>query len=152
MKKFSIVLLVFLLVPLSNAYGHGLGLDTISSVNIQDKSLSISVEMPMSFEKEENQQITITATDEETNQPVENVTFLIGLYHQNEMIFRNYFFTSNGILPIKILPAVKETVEIHGEQDSLLGAWHGSETNSVEITGPIFNSGGLYTFKIEIRT
>ena len=151
-KKFSIILLVFLLVPLSNAYGHGLGLDTISSVSVQNRSISISVEMPMNFDKEDNPQITITATDDETNQPLENVTFLIGVFHQNEMIFRNYFFTSNGILPIKITPTVEGVTEIHGEKDSLLGAWHGTETNPVEISGPVFNSGGLYSFEIEIRT
>ncbi|MGH1521432.1 MAG: PEFG-CTERM sorting domain-containing protein, partial [Nitrosopumilus sp.] len=41
---------------------------------------------------------------------------------------------------------------IHGSQDSLLGAWHGTESTPVEITGPLFDSGGLYTFEIEIRT
>ncbi len=43
-------------------------------------------------------------------------------------------------------------ITIHGEQDSLLGAWHGTESNPIEITGPIFTSGGLYNFEIEVRT
>jgi predicted secreted protein with PEFG-CTERM motif len=34
----------------------------------------------------------------------------------------------------------------------LLGAWHGTESNPIEITGPLFDSGGLYNFEIEIRT
>ena len=28
----------------------------------------------------------------------------------------------------------------------------GTDSNPVEITGPLFNSGGLYTFEIEVRT
>jgi len=152
-KKFTIlVLTIFLIIPTTNVYGHGLGIDTIKSVDVQGKSISISVELPMYFEKADNQQITITATDNETKEPAKNVTFLIGLFYQNEMIFRNYFFAENGILPIKVKPTTDGTVEIHGEQDSLLGAWHGTESNPIEITGPVFNSGGLYNFEIEVRT
>ena len=151
-KLYFLALAAILLIPTSNAYGHGLGIDTIKSVNVQGKSVSISVELPMYFDSTNEQQITITATDTETNQPAKNVTLLIGLFHQNEMIFRNYFFTENGILPIKVKSSPTGEIQIHGEQDSLLGAWHGNESKPIEITGPIFNSGGLYTFEIEVRT
>ena len=68
------------------------------------------------------------------------------------MIFRNNFFTSDGVLPIKVNPTQEGEITIHGEQDSLLGAWHGTESNPIMISGPIFNSGGLYNFEIEVRT
>ena len=154
LKKYGMcIIALILLIPISNVYGHhGLGIDTIKSVDIQGKAISISVELPMYFEKSDDQQITITALEDETNQNAKNVTFLIGLFHQNEMIFRNYFFSSDGVLPIKIKPTSDEEVEIHGEQDSLLGAWHGTNSNPILITGPIFNSGGLYNFEIEVRT
>ena len=74
------------------------------------------------------------------------------MFHENELIFRNYFFAEDGVLPIKIIPTQEGKVTIHGEQDSLLGAWHGTESNPLEITGPIFTSGGLYNFEIEVRT
>ena len=45
-----------------------------------------------------------------------------------------------------------EILQLLAKQDSLLGAWSGTESNPVEITGPLFNSGGLYTFEIEVRT
>ena len=151
-KKLGIVTMaMFLLFPASNVYGHGLGIDTISSIDIQGKDLSISVELPMYFENNQ-QQITITATEDETKENAKNVTFLIGLFHENEIIFRNYFFSENGVLPIKVTPTTEDEITIHGEQDSLLGAWHGTESNPIEITGPLFNSGGLYTFEIEVRT
>ena len=90
-SKLSIIALaVCLLFPASSVYGHGLGIDTISSVDVAGKEISISVEMPMYFENEQ-EQITITATDKETDEPAKNVTFLIGLFHSNEMIFRNTF-------------------------------------------------------------
>ena len=68
------------------------------------------------------------------------------------MIFRNYFFAENGILPIIVTPTQDSKITIHGEQDNLLGAWHGTETNPIEISGPLFVSGGLYNFEIEVRT
>jgi len=152
LKKFVVFTLVTcLLFPASSVYGHGFGVDTISSVNVQGKELSISVEMPMYFENQQDQ-ITITATEDETKENAKNVTFLIGLFHKDEMIFRNYFFAEDGILPITVTPTQDAEIIIHGEQDSLLGAWHGTESNPIEITGPLFNSGGLYNFEIEIRT
>ena len=153
-KNFVIFVLVScLLFPASSVYGHGFGIDTISSVDVQGKKLSISVEMPMYFESDQEGQITITATEDETKENAKNVTFLIGLFHKDEMIFRNYFFTDDGVLPIKITPKQGfDNFIIHGEQDSLLGAWHGTETNPIEIVGPLFTSGGLYNFEIEVRT
>ncbi len=140
-----------LLFPASGVYGHGFGIDTISSVDVQGKELSISVEMPMYFENQQDQ-ITITATENETKENAKNVTFLIGLFHKDEMIFRNYFFAEDGILTITVNPNQDDEITIHGEQDSLLGAWHGTESNPIEITGPLFQTGGLYNFEIEVRT
>jgi len=152
LNKFVILIMtVCLLFPTSSVFGHGLGIDTISSIDVQGKELSISVEMPMIFENDQ-EQITITATEKKTKENAKNVTFLIGLFHDDEMIFRNYFFAENGILPIIVRPTQDNEITINGKQDSLLGAWHGTESNPVEITGPLFNSGGLYTFEIEIRT
>lgn len=152
LKKYSVIVLVLCLVfPASNVYGHGFGIDTISSVNVQGKNLSISVEMPMYFENAQ-EQITITATEDDTKENAKNVTFLIGLFHKNEMIFRNYFFADNGVLEIKVNPTQDEKITINGEQDSLLGAWHGTESKPIEITGPLFTSSGIYNFEIEIRT
>jgi len=152
LTKFGIfVMVACLLFPASSVYGHGSGIDTISSIDIQGKEISITVEMPMYFENDQ-EQITITAIEKETRENAKNVTFLIGLFHDNEMIFRNYFFAEDGILPIKIIPTQEGEVTIHGEQDSLLGAWHGTESNPIEITGPLFNSSGLYNFEIEVRT
>ncbi len=66
LTKFGIFLIVAsLLFPVSSAFGHGLGIDTISSIDIQGKEISISVEMPMYFENDQ-EQITITAIENET--------------------------------------------------------------------------------------
>ena len=150
--KFGVfVMFVCLLFPASSVYGHGLGIETISLIDVQGKSLTVTVEMPMYFENDQ-EQITITATEDKTGETAKNVTFLIGLFHNGEMIFRNYFFAEDGILPINVKPTQEEKITIHGIQDSLLGAWHTAESDPIKITGPLFDSGGLYTFEIEVRT
>ena len=80
-----------LLFPASSVYGHGLGIDTISSISIQEKQISVSIEIPMYFENPQ-EKITITATDNETDETAKNVTYLIGIFYNDEMILRNYFF------------------------------------------------------------
>ena len=51
LTKFGILAIAAcLLFPASSVYGHGLGIDTIPSIDIQGKRISISVEMPMYFE------------------------------------------------------------------------------------------------------
>ena len=152
LKNFVIfTIAVCLLFPATSVFGHGFGIDTISSIDVEGKKLSISVEMPMYFENQQ-EQITITATEDKTKENAKNVTFLIGLFHKDEMIFRNYFFAEDGVLRIIVTPNQENEITIHGEQDSLLGAWHGTESNPVEITGPLFDTGGIYNFEIEIRT
>ncbi len=153
-QQLAILLLVAVaavLLPANSAYGHGLGLDKISSIDIQGKEISISVEMPLSF-KNGGDQITITATEDQTGQNAKNVTFLIGLFHDNTMVFRNYFFAENGVLPLQISSQTEhDGFTINGRQDSLLGAYHGTESSPIEVAGPVFEEGGLYTFEIEVR-
>ena len=94
-------LLFALLFPMSSVYGHGLGIDTISSIAVQEKDISVSVEMPLYFENEQ-EQITITAIDNDTDENAKNVTFLIGLFQNNEMIFEIISFAEDGLLQIKV--------------------------------------------------
>jgi len=147
---FVLILLSFFSFSIGSASGHGLGLDTISSIDVDGKKISISVEMPTYFTESANQ-ITITAT-EEGKQNVNNVTFLIGLFHDDEMIFKNHFFAPDGRLVLNVNPTEEGKIQIIGEQDSLLGAFYTTAAQPIELTGPVFESGGLFHFEIEIRT
>ena len=146
-----IVIATFFSLQFENVYGHGLGLDTIKSIDVNGKKISVSVEMPMYY-TESNRQITITAIDDETKENVNNVTFLIGLFHDGEMILRDYFLAPEGVLFINVKPTNDDQIQILGEQDSVLGAWYATESQPLELSGPIFESGGLFHFEIEIKT
>ena len=154
--QISFFILVGVLISFSitveDVYGHGLGLDTISSIDVIGKSVSVSVEMPTYF-TESDRQIAVTAIDDETKENVENITFLIRLFHDNKMIFKDSFFAPEGNLVININSTNEdEESEIIGEWDDLLGAWYATEFQSLQVTSPFFKSGGLFHFEIEIMT
>jgi len=147
-----IFLIIFsLLFPINSSYGHGWGLDK-ANIDYDGREISVSFELPMYFDESEDKIINIIAFDEEAKENAKNVTFLIGLFHKNEMIFRNYFFTSDGNLSIHINPTKDQETIIIGERDSLLGAWYATESKQIELVGPVFDSGGLFHFEIELRT
>ena len=147
----SISLIILLLIPLENSYGHGWGIDT-TLIDIDGRKISVSVELPLYTNESNDNVITITAIDKETKENVKNVTFLIGLFHENQMIFRNYFFTPDGNLLIHVIPTEQGETKIIAEKDSLLGAWYATDSKPIQLEGNIFESGGLFNFEIEIRS
>ena len=152
-KKLLIVGVIFILLfmPIEKSYGHGLGIDT-ANIDINGRQISVSVEIPSSFDESQEKIITITAIDNDTKEVAKNVTFLIGLSHENHIIFRNYFFTDDGTLLIHIIPIEQGETKIVAEKDSLLGAWYETDSQPIQLVGPIFKSGGLFNFEIELRT
>ena len=155
MKKnnlvFLSIFLSFSFFPIQFSFGHGWGIDT-ASIDVNGRDISISLEIPQYFDKLEDKFITVTAIDEETKENVKNVTFLIGLYHKDQIIFRNYFFTPDGNLMINVIPTDAPVTKITAEKDPLLDAWYATDSQPIQLEGPIFESGGLFNFEIELRT
>ena len=77
--------------------------------------------MPMTFENDQ-EQITITAPEDKTKENEKNLNFLNVLYHENEKIFINYFFTEDGDLKIKVKTTKKDEIKNVGP----LGGIHAS--------------------------
>jgi len=147
----STLCLIFFPIQIQNIYGHGWGIDT-TSIDLDGRDISVSVSIPQDFDESVDKVITITAIDKQTKENVKNVTFVIGLSNENELIFRNYFFTPDGRLLINIIPTAAPVTKIIAEKDSLLGAWYATDSQPIQLEGPIFQSGGLYNFDIELRT
>ncbi len=147
----SICMTLLFLIPIQNSFGHGWGIDT-TTIKLDGRDISISVEIPQYFDESEDKVITITAIDKETKQNVKNVTFLIGLSHNNQIILRNYFFAPDGSLLINVIPTAAPVTKITAEKEPLLDAWYATDSKPIQLEGPIFQSGGLFNFEIELRT
>ena len=142
-------ILVVAFIPVGAVYGHGLGLDTAPPVTISGEKISVTVEMPMEFDQTDRR-ITITATELGGAIP-NNVTFLVNVMYGGAIILQEHFFVEDGILVINATPS-DGIVEISGQKQGPLDAWHSLDGTPFEITGPVFQEPGLYTFEIEIRT
>ena len=139
---------------LTQAFGHGLSIDTSPPVNYQGRDITITAEMlpPFYDDKGIDKQIKVRAFDPKTGENIKNVNFLIGLNYKDKMIFRNFFFAQNGDLTIKVYPTSEGEIEISGEKEPLLGGWMTTDAKPIELRGPVFNSGGLYHLEVAIRT
>lgn len=150
MRKFYFLFALILLVPINSVYGHGLGFETIK-LNVGDKKLTITTQItPTEFSEDIPKQISMTVIDSLTTQNVDAV-LLIALYHEGKQIFRDHFTTTNGVLRINVIPTSSEQIRITGQQEQTFDAWYGTEVRPLEISGPILNSGGLYSFEVEIK-
>lgn len=157
MKKNNLIifscisLIIFFIIPVQDSYGHGWGLDT-TTIDVDGRDISISIEIPQYLDESSEKSIIITAIDSKTKENIENATFLIGLTHNDQIIFRNYFFTPDGNLIINVIPSAAPVTKITAEKDSLLDAWYATESQPIQLEGPVFQSGGLFNFEIELRT
>lgn len=136
------------------AFGHGLGVDRISSITVGDQTVDILVEMPQAFVGDSNiERITITATDGITDDPVDDITFLLGISHNNQTIFRDYFFAANGVLYLDVETIMGTNPTIVGIQNGPLNAWQPhTDDDSIRINDSAFGASGLYTFDIAIHS
>jgi len=154
-KNFTLSFVLLIIMPtITQAFGHGLSIDTPPPVNYQGRDITITAEMLPAFYDDVSidKQIKIRAFDSKTGENIKNVNFLIGLNYKDKMIFRNFFFTQNGDLPIKVYPTSEGEIEITGEKEPLLGGWTATDTKPIELRGPIFDSGGLFHLEIAVRT
>ena len=143
--------LILVITPVQ-VLGHGLGIDTSVPFYLNEQDIAVSVQMIPSFIGEmEDQEIRIRAFDSNSDENIKNVNFLIGLFHEDEMIFRNLFFATDGELIITINPTNEDEITITGDKEPVLGGWTATEESPLEISGPVFSSGGLYHYEIEIR-
>ncbi len=150
-------ILLFLLFALAAssippALGHGLGLDTIPSIVIGDQEISVNVEIPSYYDKIDERQVTISAVDKQSGQGIPNVTYEVGLFHDGYMLLRDRFFSADGVVSMNVQYSGEDMINIRGNQDPDSGAWHATLEQPVTIIGPVFESGGLYTFEIELLT
>lgn len=143
------VLVAVLMVPVQQVSGHGLGLDTIKSIDVGSKKLTIAVQItPTEFSEKAEKKIIVTVSDAVTNLNVEDVTLLIGLYHSSELIFEEPFFSSDGTVVINVRSS-EGKIQIIGERHPKFDAWYATESTPIELVGPVFGTGGLYHFEIE---
>ena len=152
------ILAIFLIVSLgfsmNLAFGHGLGGEMHPPTTIGDRDATLSIDVsPSTFDpKEPENFITLKLFDSNTEAIIEHVTFILELKKDGERIFRYMFHDEFGNLNFRVISNDSENIEVQGVQEPLLGGWMRGNDKPLTLTGPIFTSGGLYEYKVEVLT
>lgn len=152
-KRFllSVVFGGILLMSSPSVYGHGLGMDTVRSINVGDRKLNITVQVtPTEFAENVQKRIIVTASDAVTNLNADNVKLLISMFHDGNLVFKDYFFAEDGRIIIDVRTSDVEP-HILADWSHDIGAWVATESNPAELAGNVFTSGGLYHFEIGLE-
>ena len=116
--------------------------------------ISIQVKI-MSIEKDlDNKIIEIKTIDEKTGKYLENITYFIKISKDKKDILREYFFSQDQSLSIKIIPNQNKEMNVEGYRNYEHNALNDDfdENIPIIISGPLFNLDGEYDFSIDILT
>ena len=114
--------------------------------------MKVTVELlPADFYKSDQKMIKIDAYDHTNRETITNASFKVQIFNDNQLLLDEWFYTQDGNLILEVDPDVivtnRNTIEISGEKNSF-GLWEKTDTTPLIVTGPIFDEGGIYTFKI----
>ena len=148
-----------------STFEHKNDVEKTSSLIYDGREITVSVEL---FPTNElvNKELRITTHDNTNNEIVQNVTYFLSISKDNENLLRQYFFAEDGILSIDIQPSNDPQINVIGEKQYdndayvMLGSMYNPEMSGVnltsntplQLTGPIFDTEGIYILDIELRT
>lgn len=150
--SFLIVLLSScLIVPL--AYGDGLASETLPPEMIGNRNVTLSINSsPFLIDNTHvGTQINFVLIDADTQQPFPDVTLSVSAFKGNSALFGHIFKSDNGNFLISMIPQQSGDVTFE-EKGGIFSDVIGQNSGSYDVKGPVFNSGGLYRFKIEVLT
>ena len=136
------------------AFGHGLGGETHPPISLDGRDVTLSIDIsPSVFDKDDPERyITLNLSESKNLSIVEHVTFALEMTKDGEQIFRRIFHDDFGNLIIKVVNDDSDEIKVKGDKSPAIEAWMKTATEPVTMTGPIFDSGGLYEYKVEILT
>ena len=125
----------------SPAFGHGLGFDTLTA-SVGGATYDITAQLPDRF-NDDSKQLVITMQG--TAQEAPDVVLRMDVIHGGESILQETFLAEGGVMNLGIVTAEGD-IRMTGERRS------GALAGSPEVTGPIFESGGLYTILLHVAS
>ncbi|MEC9087343.1 MAG: peptidase [Thermoproteota archaeon] len=150
----GILLVFFITFSVGTAFGHGAGIEASPLVFTNDREIKVTVELlPSDFYKSDEKMIKIDAYDHTNRETITNASFKVEIFNDNQLLLDEWFYTQDGNLILQVDPDVivtnRDSIEISGEKNNF-GMWEKTDTTPLIITGPIFDKGGIFTFKIKL--
>ena len=155
MKLVLGVLLAFVVtISFGAAFGHGAGIEASPLIFTNDREVKVTVELlPAEFYKSDQKMIKIDAYDHTNRETITNASFKIEIFNDDKLLLDEWFYASDGVLILNVDPEIivtdRNSIEISGQKNDF-GLWEETGESPLIVTGPIFEEGGIFTFKITL--
>jgi hypothetical protein len=145
---FGISNLLFLSV-----YGDGLASETLPPETIGNKNVTLSIaSTPFSIDAYHiGTEMNFFVIDASNQQPLPDVTVSISVFKGDKALFGHIFKSDSGNFLLNAYPQEFGDISIN-EEGAVFSGILDQHSGKYDIKGAIFNSGGLYRFKINILT
>lgn len=132
-------------------FAHGVGGETLPPVVIDGKNATLSLFLnPPTFDtKTREYDISLKLYETGTQAVIPHVTYRVQVTHDGKQVLDERFHDDSSNLLIKVIPKDAQSVQVSGNNLGDLG-WTSGLLSPLQIRGPLFLSGGLYKFHIEI--
>jgi predicted secreted protein with PEFG-CTERM motif len=136
-----------------SAYGDGLASETLPPEMIGNMSVTLSINStPFSIDiYHTGTEMNFFFIDADNQQPLPDVTISISAFKGDKALFGHIFKSDSGNFLIDTYPQESGNISIN-EQGAVFSGLLDQHSGKYDIKGPIFNSGGLYRFKINVLT
>jgi hypothetical protein len=138
----------------SNAFGHGLTSDILQSETIEGQGVSLNVYSTTSPTQQNHREIFFELIDSETDELINETTFLITVSQNDKIIFDNSFESDDGVLILdmdminKTFSTIEQRTSEFDDPRKLKNAKMKNIPNLLSSEVP----GGLYDFEITLLT
>ena len=148
------LLVFFITFSVGTAFGHGAGIEASPLIFTNDREIKVTVELlPSDFYKSDQKMIKIDAYDHTNRETITSASFKVEIFNDEKVLLDEWFYAEDGVLILKVDPDVivtdRNSIEISGEKNNF-GLWEKTDESPLIITGPIFDDGGIFTFKITL--
>ena len=154
MKLLLLGMILVIAVYVQPSFGHGVGGETLPPVQIDGKNVTLSLFVnPPTFEKNTSEyEVLIKTSETNTQAVIPHITYLVEISRDGQQLLSERFHDDSSNLSIKIVPKNTDKATIQGSNFGELGWMKNTDLFPLKVEGPIFLSGGLYKFHIEILT
>ena len=138
---------------LMSAYGDGLASEILPPEMIGNKNVTLSINSsPFLIDNSHvGTQVNFVLQDASNQEPLPQVTLAISVFKNDQALFGHVFMSDNGNFLFDVTPDNSSGKISINEEGGLFPGLLG-HSGSYQIKGPVFASGGLYKFKINVLT
>ncbi|MDE1762882.1 MAG: hypothetical protein KGH88_01375 [Thaumarchaeota archaeon] len=135
------------------AYGDGLASETLPPSLIGTTNVTLTIgSIPFLIDNNHaGTQLNLVLMDADTQKPIPDATLAISAFKGQDAVFGHIFKSDSGNFILNFYPQQTGNTTFD-EKGGVLSGLFGQDSGNYDVKGQVFNTGGLYRFKIEVIT